>query len=116
MNVVQKSDAIKASLRKSFQNGSSKMVHRKCYGYEVAPDGELSVNPEEAQVVYWIFEQYLAGNSLGKIAAGLEKQGIPSSTGRPKWSREAFDKILRNEKYTGWVLLTGAVQIESNVL
>ena len=41
MNVVQKSDAIKASLRKSFQDGSSKMARRKCYGYEVAPDGEL---------------------------------------------------------------------------
>ena len=121
MNVVQKSDAIKASLRKSFQDGSSKMARRKCYGYEVAPDGELAVNPEEAQVVYWIFEQYLAGNSLGKIAAGLERQGILSPTRKPRWNREAIDKLLSNEKYTGRVLLqktisTGAVQIENTGL
>ncbi len=121
MNVIQRSEAIKAGLRKGFQDGSSKMAHRKCYGYEVGSDGELMVNPDEAKVVYWIFEQYLAGNSLGKIAIGLEKQGIPSPTGRPGWNREAIDKLLSNEKYTGRVLLqktvsTGAVQIENDGL
>ena len=121
MNVIQKSEAIKKGLRKGFQDGSSKMARRKCYGYEVGSDGELVVNPDEAKVVCWIFEQYLAGDSLGKIAAGLERQGIPSPTGRPKWNREAIDKLLSNEKYTGRVLLqktlsTGAVQIENNGL
>ena len=121
MNMIQKSEAIKNGLRKGFQDGSSKMARRKCYGYEVGPDGELTVNPDEAQVVCWIFERYLAGDSLGKIAAGLERQGILSPTGKPKWNREAIDKLLSNEKYTGRVLLQktlsiGAVQIENNGL
>ena len=121
MNTIQKSEAIKASLRKDFQDGSSKMARRKCYGYEVGPDGELTVNSEEAKVVIWIFEQYLAGNSLGKIAAGLEMQGITSPTGKPRWNRESINKLLSNEKYTGRVLLqktisTGAVQIENDGL
>ena len=121
MNVIQKSEALKNGLRKGFQDGSSKMAKRRCYGYEVGSDGELVVNPDEARVVCWIFEQYLAGNSLGKIAAGLERQGIPSPTGRSKWNREAIDKLLSNEKYTGRVLLqktvsTGAVQIENDGL
>ena len=103
MNVIQKSEAIKASLRKGFQDGNSKMARRKCYGYEVGPNGELTVNLKEAKVVRWIFEQYIAGDSLGKIAAGLEQQGIPSPTGRAKWNREAIDKLLSNEKYTGRV-------------
>ena len=97
------------------------MAKRKCYGYDINPDGELTVNPDEAKVVCWIFEQYLAGNSLGKIAAGLERQGIPSPTGRPKWNREVIDKLLSNEKYTGRVLLqktvsTGVAQIENDGL
>ena len=51
----------------------------------------------------------------------MERKGIPSPTGRPKWNREAIDKLLSNEKYTGRVLLqktvsTGAVQIENNGL
>ena len=121
MNMIQKSEAIKSGLRKGFQDGSSKMAKRTCYGYDINPDGELTVNPDEAKVVCWIFEQYLAGNSLGKIVAGLEKQCIPSPTGRPEWNREAIDKLLSNEKYTGRVLLqktvsTGAVQIENNGL
>ena len=119
MNVIQKSEAIKAGLRKGFQDGSSKMARRKCYGYEVGPNGELAVNSDEAQVVCWIFERYLAGDSLGEIAAGLETQRIPSPTGKSRWNREAIDKLLSNEKYTGRVLLqktvsTGAVQVENN--
>ena len=121
MNSFEKSESIKTSLRQGFQDGSSKMAKRKCYGYDINSDGELAVNPDEAKVVCWIFERYLVGDSLGKIAAGLEKQGISSPTGRPKWNREAIDKLLSNEKYTGRVLLqktvsTGAVQIENNGL
>lgn len=121
MNAIQKSEAIKTGLRKGFQDGSSKMARRKCYGYTLSPNGELEINPDEATVVRWIFERYLSGGSLGRIAAGLEKQGILSPTGRPKWNREAIDKLLSNEKYTGRVMLqktisTGAVQIENNGL
>lgn len=121
MNSFQKSESIKAGLRKGFQDGSSKMEKRRCYGYKTAPDGTLTIIPEEAEVVIWIFEQYKSGKSLGKIAAGLEKQGILSPTGKPKWNRGAIDKLLSNEKYTGRVLLqktisTGAVQIENDGL
>lgn len=121
MNAFEKSEAIKAGLRKGFQDGNSKMVKRKCYGYKTAPDGTLTIISEEAEVVIWIFEQYKAGKSLGKIAVGLEKQGILSPTGKPKWNREAIDKLLSNEKYTGRVLLqktisTGAAQIENDGL
>ena len=49
MNAIQKSEAIKSSLRKGFQDGSSKMARRKYYGYEVGPDGELEVNPDEGK-------------------------------------------------------------------
>lgn len=110
-----------SGLRKGFQDGSSKVAKRKCYGYTLSPNGELEINPREAKVVCWIFERYLSGDSLGRIATGLEKQGILSPTGRPKWNREAIDKLLSNEKYTGQVMLqktvsTGAAQIENDGL
>lgn len=95
------------------------MAQRKCYGYDTGPDSELVINPDEADVVRWIFERYLSGDSLGKIAAGLEEQGIPSPTGKPKWNREAINKLISNEKYTGQVLLqktisTGVTQIKND--
>lgn len=111
MNYFQKSESIKAGLRKSFQDGSSKMAKRRCYGYNVDSHGDLIIDPAEAGVVQWIFKEYADGKSLGKIAAGLEEQGIPSPTGKPKWNREAIDKLLSNEKYTGCVLLQKTVSI-----
>ena len=72
------------------------MAQRKCYGYDTDPDGELVINPDEAAVVCWIFDRYLNGDSLGKLATGLEEQGIPSPTGKPKWNREALNKLLSN--------------------
>ena len=121
MNAFEKSKSIKTGLRQGFQDGSSKMARRKCYGYTVDSSGNLTINSAEAQVVRWIFERYLSGDSLGKIAAGLERQGVCSPTGKPKWNREAIDKLLSNEKYTGRVLLqktisTGTVQIKNNGL
>lgn len=49
MHIIQKSEAIKTGLRKGFQDGSSKMAHRKCYGDEVGDDGELIVNPRRSK-------------------------------------------------------------------
>ena len=56
-------------------------------------------------MVALIFDHYMAGDSLGNIAAWLESQGIPSPSGKLRWNREAIDKLLSNEKYTGRVLL-----------
>ena len=77
MNMIQHSEDIKAGIRHGFQDGTSKLAQRKCYGYEVSADGELVINEREAEVVRWIFEQYAEGKSLGKIADGLSRQGIP---------------------------------------
>lgn len=121
MDLLEKSFAIKAGIRKGFQDGSSKMARRRCYGYKVNTSGDLVINPDEAQIVRWIFERYLDGDSLGKIAASLEGQQISSPTGKQKWSREAIGKLLSNEKYTGRVLLqktisTGVSQINNDGL
>ena len=108
---IEKSKSIRDGLQRGFRGGTSKMVQRRCYGYGTDPDSELVINPDEAAVVRRIFERYLSGDSLGKIAAGLEEQGIPSPTGKSTWSREALNKLLSNEKYTGRVLLQKTIRV-----
>lgn len=110
-NTFTKSANITEGLRKSFQSMDCKMANRPCYGYAMDADGELVIQDAEAFVVRWIFDRYLAGDSFGKIAAGLEKQGILSPTGKAKWNREAISKLLSNEKYAGSVLLQKTVSI-----
>ena len=89
MNAIQKSETIKSSLRKGFQDGSSKMAKRKCYRYTINSDGELKVNPEEAKIVRRIFERYLAGDSLGKLLQAWKNRGFfpllanPDGIGKP---------------------------------
>lgn len=114
MRNIEKSRSIRKGLQKGFRDGTSKMAQRKCYGYDTSLDGELIINPDEAATVRWIFERYPSGDSLGKIAAGLEEQGIPSPTGKPKWNREALNKLLSNEKYTGRVLLQKTISVGSS--
>ena len=121
MNTTQQSKTIRVGLRKGFQDGTSKMAQRRCYGYDTGPDGKLITNPDEAVIVRWIFDQYLNGSSLGTIADGLEKKGILSPSRKSKWNREALNKLLSNEKYTGRVLLqktvsVGGSQIENDGL
>ena len=52
MNIIGKSESIRAGLRKGVQDGTSKMARRKCYGYDTDPDGKLVINPddEKAQI------------------------------------------------------------------
>lgn len=71
-------------LSKSFRSPDCKMANRFCYGYDMTPGGKLVINEAKAKIVRWIFDRYLIGHSLGKIAASLEKQGILSPTGKSK--------------------------------
>lgn len=104
-NYIEKSTSIKHGMRKSFADTNSKMANRICYGYTKLPNGELTVNEQEAEVVRLIFSLYNSGKSLGKITKLLEQKQILSPAGKPKWNKEALNKLISNEKYTGEVLL-----------
>ncbi len=70
-------------------------------GYDVAR-GALTVQPEGAAVVRWIFYQYLYEHKSARaIARELRTKEVLSSRGNCKWSAATVLKILKNEKYCG---------------
>lgn len=73
------------------------------YGFSLTGTGALEINESSADVVRKIFDYYLAGASLGKVADILFAQQIPSPTGKAKWTRAAIDHILSNSKYVNIV-------------
>lgn len=100
-----RSENTRWGLEKRIKDGTSGLYRRKCFGYTKSEDGELVICPKEAVVVRLIFDLYMEGNSILAITRILEEKGIPTPTGKKKWSNQAIVKILTNEKYAGNVLL-----------
>ena len=89
------------------------MVNAKNFlGYDKDDDGHLIINPEEAEIIKRIYREYLEGFSCKKIARGLERDGILTSRGNPRWHDSTVRKILENEKYMGDALLQKTYTID----
>jgi len=90
------------------------------YGYKTHPVGELKfnkkgkakydgmihkINPEEADIVKRIYQEFTQGKSICKIASDLNKDKTPTKRGYTGgWNTSTVSRILKNAKYTGsWV-------------
>jgi len=71
------------------------------YGYDYV-NGNLVENKAESPQVRKIFELYLAGQSMDKIALRLNEEGIPSKQ-KKKWGPHTVQLILRNPLYYGFL-------------
>ena len=70
------------------------------YGYH-SKDGEVSVIPDEAKIVRWIFRAYLKpGASLRGLAGDLNRRKIKPPRGKI-WRDSSVRAILARRKYTG---------------
>jgi DNA invertase Pin-like site-specific DNA recombinase len=88
-------------IRKMFEQGRPNTGNM--LGYRLF-DGKLYIVPEEAEIVKTIFADYLSGMGLNVIMKKLNDAGISTKYGAT-WRENAIRKILRNEKYSGDMLL-----------
>ena len=93
------SQNVKLGLQFRYQNGQVQVNHNHFLGYTKDADGNLIIDPEQAEVVKRIYHEYLEGYSMDRIAKGLEADGILTGAGKTKWWTSTINKILRNEKY-----------------
>lgn len=93
--------------RKRFSDGKITLPYKQFLGYDHGPkkDDPPVVNPEQATIVRRIYRDFMAGKTIGAIARELTADGIPSPSGKPKWSASTVNSILQNEKYRGSALL-----------
>lgn len=99
---VSISENEKWSIQRRFQNGTY-IISYPPYGYE-NKNGEMVIIPEQKKVIQRIFKEALDGKGTRAIANGLNERGIPSKKGG-KWSGSTINGILKNETYTGDVIL-----------
>lgn len=71
--------------------------HNRCLGYTKDAEGNLIIEPEQAEIVKRIYREYLEGYSMDRIKAGLELDGISTGAGKTTWHTSTINKILRNE-------------------
>lgn len=88
-------------IRKNFEAGIP--VSDRIYGFRMKK-GKFYVVPEEAEIIREIFSMYLDGMGRTAIATRLNERGIPAPDGG-KWLPYRLFVILRNEKYTGDLLM-----------
>lgn len=96
------SENLKWSIRKKFENGEV-WTKTDCYGYHW--DGEMyQIVPDQAVIVRRIFDEFLSGKSMKKIAIDLNKDGCKPLKS-DQWSAIAVGRVLRNISHTGNLIL-----------
>lgn len=117
--IVQTFSALKATLdistvRRRYRAGMIGRVNRGLithgspYGYKkevVVKDGSVVeetyvIVPQEATVIRRIFDSYLNGIGMLRIAEALNRENIPSPSGKT-WCKAAVGYVLSNEVYIG---------------
>ena len=99
--ITSLSNNVKWSIQKDFKKGKT---NSHCiYGYRWNGDN-FEVVQEEAEVVKLIFNNFVNGMSAEETEKQLEKMKIKSYTGC-HFGNKSIRAILRNEKYTGNMIL-----------
>ena len=88
-------------IQKLYEQGKPAGGH--IYGYRLQ-DEKYVIVPDEAAHVKEIFQLYLSGMGLGKIARTMTENDIPSPLGKA-WAATTISDMLQNEKYIGDLLL-----------
>lgn len=105
------SENIRWSLQKKFQKGEPVHNLDRTMGYEYGENGEWVINPTQASIIRYIYENYADGISSTEIAKRLNAHGILTVIGKP-WRSDAIMRILRNEIYAGNLILQKNVTVD----
>ena len=96
------SQRVKTGQLISFQNGVFYGTGN-ILGYDKVGK-DLIVNEDQAEIVRFIYSEYLNGKGTVKIADELTERGVITSTGLSRWSAAYVSRVLRNPFYSGTIV------------
>lgn len=97
-----KSEIMNISIEQRFSRGI--FLTPALLGYDVDEEGELVINPEEAQTVRLIYYLFLTGHTTGEIAEILTELRRKTKRGNTTWSAGSISQVIQNERHCGDVL------------
>lgn len=81
------------------------------FGYRMKM-GEIVLHPQEANLVAYIFQQYIAGATFNTLVQELKDQPIPYYEGKA-WNKNMVARILEDRRYTGESNYPAIIQMEA---
>ena len=99
------SENVRWTFQKMMKEGRPIITTSRFLGYTKGEDGNLTIVPEEAEIVRLIYSMYDRGIGIFAIRKELKKRGYKTITGCECWNISTIQNILRNEKYKGDMLL-----------
>ena len=92
-------------IRSKFQQGIPHINCESLLGYDKDEDGNLVINEDQAKTVRRVYREFLEGWSTSEIARRLNNDGVPGVHGKPSWFPVTIERMLRNEKHVGDLLM-----------
>ena len=87
------------SIERRFSKGI--FLTPKLLGYDLDEEGELVINPDEAETVKVIYYLYINGWSTKEIAELLTEYGRTTKLGNEVWNPTSVDGVIENERHCG---------------
>jgi len=100
----QKSEAITWSIIERFKKGLPIIPTHNFLGFTKDKFGKVVVEESEAEIVRFIYKNFLEGIRAVDIASLLNEANISTVAGN-KWKSSSIYRVLRNEKYFGLVIM-----------
>lgn len=99
----QQSQNVRWAVTKRFEEGRANGF--RMYGYTNSADAsDVKIIEEEAEIIRWIYDQYLNQVSCERMVEILTSQGKTNRSGEP-FNPQTLRHMLRNRTYTGDLLL-----------
>ena len=106
----------KWSIRKRYQKGFI-TVGPKILGYKMDKEtNTLIIEPDQAETVKYIYDLYMQGLGVEKLAKRLTNEGRTNAEGKVKWSRGSVKYVLTNEKYKGDSLMNKTICVNGKCI
>ena len=110
------SENISANVRwgkeQSAREGNVSFHYKNFLGYRKGDDGNPEIVPEEAEIIRYIYERFLAGDSHQTIINNLQNKKILTPGGKERWTYGTLHSILTNERYMGDAIINKTYTVD----
>jgi DNA invertase Pin-like site-specific DNA recombinase len=100
--IENNSNTVKFAYKRRLEKG--RPYYGNLYGYDPVEESNKSmvkINEKEAEVVRWIFNEFIQGKTNSEINRALIHKGIKTKKGNDKWLSGQINNIIEEVSYTG---------------